>query len=199
MKKKLIGLVMACCLTFCLLAQTDSGKSYHNFPIIVTLQFHSLTLPFKDIKTNFANIGIGLGTEVSLNGKPNWVQQLQVLWFRNKAAGNGIFFYTQTAWRPAMASYVYSELKAGAGYMLAFHPVESYKPVNGKWEPVGRIGKGMLAFPVGVSVGYHDSSSQTNVSPFASYQFLLLTDYNKSITLIPQTLVQVGTRIHPNY
>jgi hypothetical protein len=199
MKKKLIGLVMACCLTYCLLAQTDSRKNYQNFPIIVTIQFHCLTLPFRDIKTNFANIGFGLGTEVSLNGKPNWAQQLQVMWFRNKAAGNGLFFYTQTAWRPTLASYVYSELKAGAGYMLAFRPVESYKSVNGKWESVGHTGKGMLVLPVGASLGYHKNSPETNVSPFVGYQFLLLTGYNKSVPLVPQTLIQMGSRIHPNY
>lgn len=197
MKKKLLLLILKYCLVFSLSAQTDAAaKEYRNFPVVVTLQFHSLALPFRDVKTNFSNMGIGLGTEVSLNGKHNWAQQFSLVWYRNRAAGNGLLFYTQSAWRPTLASNVYTEIKAGAGYLYAFRPVASYRQANGDWMPVGRRGKGLLALPAGISLGYNDYSPGAYFSPFASYQFLLAKGYNKSIPLVPETLVQMGSRIH---
>lgn len=196
MKSKIVATLLAICLATSLLAQTDVQNGYRNFPIIVMVQFHNLSMPFKDMKSNFSNIGFGLGTELSYNGKSNWVQQINATWHHNKTVGNGIFVYSQAAWRPNIASGVYSEVKAGAGYMYAFRPVESYKQSNGVWESQGSKGKGMLALPVGISLGYQSYSDKTYISPFISYQFLLISGYNQSIPLVPETLIQVGSRIH---
>lgn len=198
MIKKITFLILACSISPALFAQPDEKKDYRNFPLIVSLQFHSLAMPFRDIRTNFRNIGIGLGTEVSINGTQHWVQQINAVWYRNKAVGNGLFFYSQMAWRPTIASNIYTELKGGAGYLLSFRPVESYQQVNGIWQSAGHKGKGMLTIPLGISVGYNNYSSQSIISPFISYQFLLVTKYNTSIPLVPETLVQIGSRIHLN-
>lgn len=171
-------------------------KGYRNFPIIVMLQFHNLSMPFKDMKSNFSNVGFGIGTEVSYNGKSNWVQQIHATWHRNKHVGNGILLYSQAAWRPNFTNGFYGEVKAGAGYMYAFRPVESFRQNDGVWESVGHKGKGMLAIPLGISMGYQPHSSKTYVSPFISYQFLLISGYNQSVPLVPETLLQVGSRIH---
>ncbi|WP_266365686.1 hypothetical protein [Tellurirhabdus rosea] len=193
---KLIGTVLGCLLALISRGQTEAPRAYRNFPLVVTLQFHSLSLPFRDLKTNFTNVGLGLGTEVSLNGRHNWAQQFNVVWYRNKVVGNGVLAYTQTAWRPALFSNIYTEVKAGAGYLMSFRPVESYKSVEGEWVSVGHKGKGMLAVPVGISIGYNNPNSRTPFSPFASYQMVLVNGYNQSIPLVPQTLIQVGSRIH---
>jgi hypothetical protein len=196
MKRKVVLSLLGIFLAASLQAQTDSQKSYRNFPIIVMVQFHNLSMPFKDMKSNFSNIGFGLGTELSYNGKSNWVQQFSATWHHNKTVGNGILLYSQAVWRPNIGSGVYSEVKAGAGYMYAFHPVESYKQNNGTWESVDRKGKGMFTLPVGISLGYQSYSEKTYISPFISYQFLLISGYNQSIPLVPETLIQVGSRIH---
>lgn len=190
--------MVSCFIAFSVEAQTETarGKTYRNYPIVITIQFHSLALPFRDLKTNFSNIGFGLGTEVSHNGRHNWAQQFSLVWYRNKAVGNGLLLYTQAAWRPTIVSDIYSEVKAGIGYLVSFRPVESFKMVDKRWVSVGRKGKGMLVLPVGVSLGHNDFSSETYLSPFVSYQFLLLKDYNKSIPIVPETLIQVGSRIH---
>ncbi len=195
MRTKILGVMASCCLVFSLQAQTDNSN-YRNFPIVVTLQFHCFSLPFRDIKSNFSNVGFGLGTEVSLNGKQNWAQQVSVVWYHNKMLGNGLLFYSQMAWRPTVSSDVFTEVKAGAGYLYSFRPIESFKQVNGKWVSAGHKGKGMLTLPVGVSVGHNGYSNGTYFSPFVSYQFLIVSGYNKSIPVVPETLVQMGTRIH---
>ncbi|WP_128546323.1 hypothetical protein [Larkinella soli] len=199
MKRTICFLLLGCGAALPLRGQPDRPRGYQNFPIIITAQFHALSMPFRDLKANFANIGLGLGTEVSLNGKHNWVQQLSLVWYRNKTVGNGLMAYTQTVWRPTVTGHFFTEVKAGIGYQLAFRPVDSFRPVNGGWASVGRKGKGMPAVPVGLSVGYDNPASRTAVSPFATYQLLLISGYNKSVPLVPQTLIQAGARIHPNY
>jgi hypothetical protein len=175
----------------------DTSPEYRNFPIVVSLQFQALALPFKDLKANFANIGLGLGTEVSLNGKDNWAQQVNLIWYRNRSTGNGLGLYTQCSWRPTIGSGFFTEVKGGLGYIISFRPVESYQQVGGSWVSAGKKGNGMLAIPVGIGAGYHSNSSDVQVSPFATYQFFLMSGYSKSIPIVPVTIMQVGTRIHP--
>jgi hypothetical protein len=198
MKKAFIFSILACGLFIGTNAQETNagGNSYRNFPLVISLQCHALALPFRDMKANFSNLGIGIGTEISLNGKHNWTQQVTGIWFRNRAIGNGLGFYTQTAWRPEIASGFYTEAKGGIGYLYAFRPVESFRHEHGKWVSVGHRGKGLLTLPVGISFGYNTQVSGVNVSPFVSYQFMLVTGYNKSVPLIPETLIQAGSRWH---
>lgn len=184
-------------LMFALTVQAQTDSHYRNFPIIVKLQFHNLAMPFKDVKHNFSNIGLGLGTEFSFNGRSNWVQQFTATWHRNKTVGNSLMLYSQAVWRPTISSGIYTELKAGAGYKYAFRPVESYaQNNNGQWESVGHKGKGMLIIPLGFSVGYQSPSAKAYVSPFIGYQVLLVSGYNSSIPVLPETLIQIGSRIH---
>ena len=190
------------CLSFILLscliieASGQEQKAYTNFPIIITLNFHAFALPFRDIKANFSNIGIGVGTEMSFTGSPTGVQQVQAIWYHNKAMGNGLMLQTQSVWRPDFNSNAFGEIKGGVGYLYSFRPSESFQQVNSKWIAVGRKGKGMLTIPIGISAGINSRSSNTYISNFISYQFLLVKDYNKSIPVVPETLIQVGSAIH---
>lgn len=174
----------------------EQSKDFRNFPLVLSLQFHSLSMPFKNLKSNFRNVGIGIGTEVSHNSRNNWVQQFNLVWYRNKAVGNGFLLSTQTAWRPYLIGSVYGEMKAGIGYLIAGRPGKSYIQKDGVWTSVGQKGKGMLAIPVGLGFGYHSYSSQTFVSPFASYQMMLVKGYNQSVPMVMQSFVQVGSRVH---
>ena len=108
MKSKIGTMLLAFCLTGSLLAQPDAQNDYRNFPIIVMVQFHNLSMPFKDMKSNFSNIGFGLGTELSYNGKSNWVQQFSATWHHNKTVGNGVLLYSQAVWRPNISSGAYT-------------------------------------------------------------------------------------------
>ena len=196
MNVKIIGAVIGWFLFLSLQAQDTRTQPYRDFPVVITLQFHSLSMPFKNLGSNFSNIGIGIGTEVSLNGKHNWVQQMTILWYTNKAVGNGIFMYTQNAWRPTIESNGFAEVKAGVGYLFSFRPSTSYQQVNDVWQSVGTKGKGMFAIPVGATLGFNHQTTERYYAPFLSYQFLLVSGYNKSIPVVPQTLIQVGSRIH---
>jgi hypothetical protein len=186
-------------LVFVASAQTETPRTYTNFPIIVTIQFHALSLPFRNLKSNFKNVGFGIATEVSHNGEQNWVTQLGVVWYRNRNVGNGLMPHIQTVWRPTLAGDVFTEVKAGVGYLISSRPSTSWKQVNGEWQTAGHKGKGMFTIPIGVSLGVNTWAGNTQVSPFATYQFMLVTGYNSSVPLVPQTLFQSGTRIHVNH
>lgn len=196
MKKKLLYAVVGLSLTCSTVSAQDNPQPYRNFPIIITVQFHALTLPFRHLNFNFRNVGFGVGTEVSFNGKGNAVQQMSMLWYQNRVVGNGFLLYTQSVWRPGIGADIFGEIKFGAGYLLAKRPSASFKRVNGDWVSVGRKGKGMFTVPIGVSLGYNSySPTRPTVSPFVSYQFLVVNGYNQSVPVIPETLIQVGTAI----
>lgn len=192
------------CVTVCWLlltlthlnAQQKFPKNYRNFPLVVSVQFHSLSFPLKDLKSNFSNVGFGLGSEIALGSGHNWAQQFQAVWYRNRQAGDGVIVYTQFAWRPTIVSHIYTELKGGFGLTYNFRPVESFKEINGQWVSVGNKGKWLFTVPVGVSVGYNHFSQKTYIAPFMSYQVLVNTHYAKSVPIITNSLIQVGTRIH---
>lgn len=152
-------------------------------------------MPFRDLKSTFSNVGISFGTEVNYNRRGNLLQQVQLGFFRNGNAGNGLFINTQAAYRPHFGP-VFTEVKAGLGYQLAFHPATTLLFKNGEWQSSDQTGKGMVMVPVGVSVGYQATRAKPLFEPFVSYQFFVLQGYNPAVPLLPNQLIQVGSRIH---
>ncbi|WP_138993412.1 hypothetical protein [Larkinella sp. C7] len=166
-----------------------------DWPLMVSLQFHSISMPFKDLKSTFSNVGFSLGTEVAYNRRGSLLQQVQLGFYRNRNAGNGLSVFTQTAYRPHFGP-VYAEVKAGLGYHFAFHPNTTLVFINGEWQSASQSGKGMLMVPVGLSIGYQGTKTKRLLEPFVSYQFFILQGYNPDVPLLPNQLIQIGSRIH---
>lgn len=201
MKRKLV-VAAACLMTlnFLQAQETDNvkarKKNYRNFPIVAGIQFHSLSVPFKDMGSGFSNVGLRLGTELSFNGRQNWVQGFTVGGYHNKNAGNGAFAFTQTIYRPTVFNNVFAEVKAGVGVLHNFHPVDAYQQENGHWSNTGKRGKTMLMAPIGIGFGYNGYKNGTCFSPFVSYELFLSKDYNDLLPIVPGSVIQIGTRIH---
>lgn len=191
-------ILLLTCIQVCL-GQHEPRKDYRNFPLVISLQFHSLAMPFKDFKSNLKNVGFGIGTEISHSGSSNWVQQFDIIWIRNQGIGRAVLFSTQVAWRPHVAAGFFPEARAGLGYMLAMHPTSPLVQKDGQWVTPKRKSKGMLTIPIGLGMSYYNYSPNTYISPFVGYQMLLVTNYNQTLPVVPQTLLQSGLRIHPNY
>lgn len=190
-------------LSFCSLllitaatAQHEPPKTFRNFPLVVSLQFHSLSFPFKHLRENFKNVGIGIGSEIALGSGPHWAQEFNLVCYRNRAAGNGLGIYTQSAWRPGIAGNFYGAIKLGVGCLYSFRPVQSYQLKEGKWIPAGHRGKWLPVIPVAIGAGLQPYSANTYAAPFINYQLLLLAKYNNVIPVLPNTLIQVGSAIH---
>ena len=196
MRTVIITMLLCLYPVFGMQAQDSNQGNHRNFPLIISIEFHSLSLPFKNKRPLFANVGIGLGTEVSHNGNRNWVQQFKLTWYGNKTVGGGILLHTQAVWRPTLVSDTFSEVKLGVGYLHAKRPKVAYKPTEKGWEVNGKKGKGMFVLPIGIGAGYDTFDTDTYISPFVGYQFLLATKYNQDIPVVPFTLMEAGSRIH---
>ena len=80
--------------------------------------------------------------------------------------------------------------------MLAMRAMKSFQRKGNDWVHVGRSGKSLLILPVGLGFGQNNFSDNTYFSPFVGYEFALLKGYNKSIPIMPQSSVQIGSRVH---
>jgi hypothetical protein len=197
MRSKLNSLlVLLFVLVFLKARSQEPMKDYRNFPITVSIQFQNFAMAFKKPTFSFKNFGIGIGTEVSHNGGHNWVQEFSIWWSGNKSMGNGLYFITQTAWRPYLGNPVFGEVKAGIGYKISYRPSDSFSPGPDGWVSRGKKGKGMLVVPVGAGLGLHSYRENLYTSPFVNYQFLLVKGLNPDIPWSPETVMQFGTRNH---
>ena len=172
---------------------SDASPQAASWPLTISLQFHSLSMPFQDLKTTFSNIGIGLGTEFRYNRRGNLIQTLQVGYYRNRYAGDGLFVSTQAGYRPHFG-HLYTEFNMGVGWNYTFHPNTALQFRDGKWESLGRTGKSLLMLPVGMSIGY--AKPNAVFAPFVWYQFFALSGYNPSVPIVPNQLLQVGTHVY---
>jgi len=196
MKRTFLTFLILGCWTFTSLAQQSPGKTYRNFPVLITLHFSSLSMPFKNMGANFSNIGIGVGTEVGFNDRGTWGQQAHVVYYFNKKAGNSLMLYSQSFWRPEVTDQLFTELKIGAGYALFYKPSTSFRQEKGEWLQDGRKGTGMFSLPIGIGFGYQNKSLKSYLAPYTGYQFSLLKGYSHDIPLVPHSDIQIGTRIH---
>jgi hypothetical protein len=163
-----------------------------SIPIIITLHFQNLSMPFRDLKSNFGHLGISIGTEFYYNNSKSWSQQVHLGYYFNKQTGNALMLYTQAVYRPFNNEQFSPELKSGIGWQLVSHPVQSLKFNNSKWV---RYSKSKLQWivPTGIGLGYKTDSQY---SVFASYQVVPTFFYNKSIPLSFNSFFQTGILIN---
>ena len=130
---------------------------------------------------------------------PRTAQRFSLVWYRNKAVGNGLLLYSQFIWRPDLVNDSFGELKAGLGYLISQRPVDSYQQVNGSWTPVGKKRKGYVDHTTGPRIwGPIVTRTTGSMRPSSATSFLAVTGYSQSMPVIPETLIQGGTQIQTN-
>jgi hypothetical protein len=173
----------------------DASAVYHNWPVVVSLQFHSLSAPLGDWPTYISNPGVSLGTEFRYNRRATLLQSFQLGYYHNQYAGNGLYVAPQVVYRPQLGP-LYAELRAGVGALYTMQPARAYELKDGSWQTYNHGGKLTLMLPVGLSVGYNGRQAAPRISPFVSYQVFVLHGYNPSIPIVPNRLLQIGVRAH---
>lgn len=177
--------------------QGQTPQPFHSWPIRVSLIFHNVTTPFRDMRSNFLHPGVGIGTEIKYNNRARWVQSLDVIWYRNKQMGNGLLAFTQVAWRPGRKDGIYGEIKAGVGYAYMWRPVPGMQLHSGSFTDAGKHGKHMLTAPAGFGIGWNNDPKRSWSNQLLGYQLLLSGPFNPSIPAIPQTIITLGSNINP--
>lgn len=195
---KLIWAVMICStLSIAQCFGQEASKLNQHLPILISIQFHSLAVPFHHLKSNFRNVGVSIGTEVDYGKSSDMHQQISLVWYHNKAVGNGLMLHSQAVWRPYIED-AFGELKAGIGYNLSRRPVESFQFKNGEWTSVGKRGKGLLVIPVGLGAGFTQEGQNYTETYFMNYQIMAVNGYNRTIPILTETLIQFGTSLKKN-
>ncbi|OIN60748.1 hypothetical protein BLX24_01195 [Arsenicibacter rosenii] len=176
------------------MGQPQPQGTLKNWPLTIQAGFHVLAMPLQQLDGAFANPGLSLGTELKIGRKGTFVQSVQAGFYRNLYAGDGAFVWTQTGWQPHVGP-VYLGLKAGLGWQYSFHPNKTLAFEGGEWRGSNSAGKGMLCIPLGATLGLNYTKA---IAPFIGYQFIVLTNYNPSVPLVPTQQLQAGLRIQLN-
>ena len=173
----------------------NDGREYENFPLMLSIKFQNLALPFQDVKSNFKNIGIGIATEVSWGGSKNLVQQFNLMWVFNRGSGNILSFYSQAVYRPSLSGSLHGGIKGGVSYTFMFKPNPSYI-FNGKEWIKGPAARGMFGIPAGIHLSWQEPKTSTYSAPYMAYDPFLHTGYNRDVPVIPHTVLEIGNAIH---
>jgi hypothetical protein len=175
---------------------TDSALM--KLPIIVSANFQTIATPFHNLKNNFRNLGIKIGTEISYNKKRNILQSFNIGYYRNRLNGDGLYINSEFIYRPKIYKPIRMEIKLGPGLADVFLPTQPYEPDgNGNWRKATNYGK--LALQVHGSIGIWYQSIAINkirISPFLQYEIVGIIGYNKSIPVLPTTMINIGCRIN---
>lgn len=179
-------------LAVCGMAQ--NSIEYKKLPVIVGLQIHNFSMPLRDIRSHFSHPGLFLGTEFVYRQKSKLFQNVNIGGYTNREIGNGLFINTQIGIRPKIISGFYGEVKAGIGYLWAFHPTKAYEYVDGDWQNITG-GTSQLIFPLDLGFGYSFTTNRSELSPFFNYQINPALFYNKTLPVNIYTNCMFGIRI----
>ena len=94
-------------------AQEVFPENRPDFPLVVSIQFNAFSFPFRNLKSHFPNVGLGIGTEFYYGKKDRWAQKVMAIWYRNQAVGNAVQFQSQIAYRPTAQSDLFTEIGIG--------------------------------------------------------------------------------------
>jgi hypothetical protein len=171
----------------------DSAK--RKLPLVLGIQFHTLALPFSDLRSLPDDAGVRAGTEVSLNKRGTLLHAASLSWYHSANTGDALAVLAQAVYRPQIYRKLYAEIRAGAGLMQAFYPSEAYSVRNGAWSPEGRTGKLMAVLPFGAGAGLNGSARRFSFSPFLSYEIQAALNYNRTLPAVPHGVLIFGSKI----
>lgn len=196
MKRLPFVLFMLAGLPLFLKAQSpQDAHAKMKFPIIASVHFQNLSVPFADIKSHFSHPGFSVGTEMSLNTRKTLFQQLHAGATLNRELGNHFFVQTQFTYRQGFLKTLYAEARAGLGWQRSYHPVEALRFEGGQWISTAG-GRSQVTMPFSLSFGYRgDKENPNTVQPFVGYQLVPALFYNAVIPLNFYTMFHAGVRV----
>ena len=166
-------------------------------PFIVSVNFQTIATPFHNIKNNFRNPGIKIGTEMTYNKKRSILQSFNIGYYRNRLNGDGLYINSEFIYRPKIVKPIRLEIKLGPGLADTFLPTQPYEPDgNGNWYKATNYGKLALQVHGGLGIWYQSIAvNKMKISPFLQYEIVGIIAYNKSIPVLPTTMINIGCRI----
>lgn len=160
---------------------------------------HSIGIPFKDYFKTPINLGMTLGVEFDYNSSRSGqlIQRLELGWHRHRHLNTALWVKTDFIRRFSTKDGGYGELQAGLGYIRDFSYYETFeKNEQGIYQPTGNKSKGGFLADIGIGAGYQiDVNNNYSLSPFIRYEGMVQFPYAKLISVFPQSLLHIGSRV----
>jgi hypothetical protein len=161
------------------------------------LTFQSYGLPFKNLQDSFKNLGGAIGIDYAYNRSQNLYQSFTVGFQHHTEHERLIYVNTQLAYRPLLFKVLEPGFAIGLGRAVALSNPRNpyYELENGAWKK-GRQNQGHWQVPLSLSMGYRTKMANgTVLTPYISYEATPIIKYNSAFTLLPYSLLSVGTRL----
>lgn len=196
--KRHLPLLLLLLFTVNLFSQTlaKNSKKTLYLPIVTSMNFQAIATPFHNAENNFRNPGFSIGTELNYTKKNLTFQSINFGYFFNKYNGNAAYLNSQFIYRPKIYKALHLEIKFGPGLIDLFLPTQPYTLINGNWEKSSDHGNLAITVNTGIGLWLKPNIASNNIiSPFVQYDIMGITRYNKSIPVLPTTLINFGCRI----
>jgi hypothetical protein len=177
-----------------LFAQKKSGTGLRATSFLIGISFHAVSTPLHKPGNNFRNLGFKVGAEVPWNQRDNLRQSVELGYYANRFNGKSWYAHSDFVYRPRLAKDLRADLRLGPGIGYVFHPVATWKQVDGEWVP-SRGGKWFAQFHGAFGLSYNNIQlDQWRVSPFLQYEVMAIAGYNRSIPAFPNSFIHMGSR-----
>jgi hypothetical protein len=162
------------------------------------ITFQSYGLPFKNIQDGFKNLGGAVSIDYAYNQSQNIYQSVTVGFQHHTEHERLIYVNTQLAYRPLLFKVLEPGFALGLGRAVALSNTRNpyYELENGTWKKSRSQSQGHWQAPLSLSMGYRTKMANgTVLTPYVSYEATPLIKYNSAFSILPYSLISVGTRV----
>ena len=188
-------------ISFLLLACT-LGKTPARLPLLFSFGHHSASaLPVYGALSFPLNPVLRMGTEWGYGRGRHWeerscglLQGLDLAAFRNPFHGSGLAATTQGMLRGNTRWGLFYGLSLDAGYLLLFHPRETFKSNgDGTFRRTNDWGRSSALFGPGLHAGFRTLRlGSIRLYPRLEYAYRIQYPYNDLIPIFPHNILHMG-------
>lgn len=194
MKRKTVFLLMALALPLAGAAQSPGT------PVPPPRAFFTAALNFQAIgvpggvpvQELLRQPGLELGIGRVLNKRASLLAALNLGWLSSRYNGNTLYASGNLTYAPALLGNLRGSVQVGAGAALNSSPSHAWKFTADGWEQSRNTAVNPFV-SAGFGLMHRFQLNNCYLAPTFRYQLLVEGDYNRSVPLLPVSMVQAGT------
>lgn len=191
MRKLLVTFLL---MPFLASAQEKTATGFSGASFLVGISFHAVSTPLHKPGNNFRNLGFKVGAELPWNQKDNLRQSVELGYYFNRFNGRSIYAHSDFVYRPRIAKDLRADFRLGPGLGYVLHPGDTWKQKDGEWV-TDRSGKLFVQVHGAFGLSYNNIRiKDVDASPFVQYEVMAITGYNRGITILPTSIIHLGSR-----
>ncbi|MEJ8803934.1 hypothetical protein [Pontibacter sp. H249] len=187
------GLLLAVTLpTVAWSQQTETfPTSQSRYVASASLGFNAVGLPGVSLQEQLKQVGVEAGVGRVLNKKGSLLATLNAGFGHTRYNGTKTYATANLEYAPTLIKNLKASITLGAGIAANTSPSDSWETnSNGAWSETSNVKLGpLLATSLGVKYKINNI-----ITPTLRYQLLIDGNYNKSIPLLPTSVIQFGNQ-----